>query len=91
MKVLIILKEEIMTLSSTTHNQRVAKESCPVTNQLSILFFKKQKVNIFVKDFPLQISPKHLHCSFSTQSFPDVSKSQRGREYSDFHFLGRRY
>lgn len=32
MKVLIILKEETMTLGSTTHNQELAKESCPVTN-----------------------------------------------------------
>lgn len=43
MKVLIILKEEIMTLGSTTHNQEVAKESCTVTNQLSNLFFKNKR------------------------------------------------
>lgn len=94
MKVLIILKKEIMTLGSTTHNQEVVKESRRVTNQLGNLFFffkKKQKVNLFVKGFPSQISPKNSHCSFSTYSFPGVSKSQSGREYSDFHFLGRCY
>ena len=39
MKVLIILKKEIMTLGSTTHNQEVVKESRRVTNQLGNLFF----------------------------------------------------
>lgn len=39
MKVLIILKEEMMILSSITNNQRVAKQSCTVSNQLSNLFF----------------------------------------------------
>lgn len=91
MKVLIILKKEIMTLGSTTHNQEGAKESRRVTNQPGNLFFFKQKVNLFVKGFPSQISPKDSHCSFSTYSFPGVSKSQSGREYSDFHFLGRCY
>lgn len=39
MKVLIILKKEIMTLGSTTHNQEGAKESRRVTNQPGNLFF----------------------------------------------------
>lgn len=51
MKVLIILKEETMTLGSTTHNQEVAKESCPVTNQQ--LVFLKTKGKPFCQRFPL--------------------------------------
>ena len=45
MKVLIILKKEIMTLGSTTHNQEVVKESRRVTNQLGNLFFFLKKKN----------------------------------------------
>ena len=62
MKVLIILKKEIMTLGSTTHNQEVVKESRRVTNQLGNLFFfffKKTKGKPFCQRFPLaNLSPK---------------------------------
>lgn len=70
MKELIILKEEIMTLSSTTHNQRVAKESCPITNQLSILFFLKTKGKPFCQRFPLANLSQTLALLLQYLEFP---------------------
>ena len=74
MKVLIILKKEIMTLGSTTHNQEVVKESRRVTNQLGNLFFffflKKTKGKPFCQRFPLANLSQKLTLFLQYLQFP---------------------